>query len=125
MLVFKKISAKYTKKYLIDITFAKILAGYNLNKIKNKEVPFLRRKLGIIFQDFQLLTDRSVAANLFFVMKATGWKDKRKMEETGTGCVGESRMGTKEYKMTHQLSGGEQQRVAIARALIVPQIFIA
>ena len=102
------------------------VAGYDLNKIKNKEVPFLRRKLGIIFQDFQLLTDRSVAANLFFVMKATGWKDKRKMDERVQDVLEKVGLGTKGFKMPHQLSGGEQQRVAIARSLVNdPEIILA
>jgi len=103
-----------------------MVAGYNLNKIKNKEVPFLRRKLGIIFQDFQLLIDRSVAANLFFVMKATGWKDKRKMEERIQDVLEKVGLETKGFKMPHQLSGGEQQRVAVARALVNdPEIILA
>lgn len=103
-----------------------IVAGYDLNKIKNKEVPFLRRKLGIIFQDFQLLIDRSVTANLLFVMKATGWKDKRKMEERSQDVLEKVGLETKGFKMPHQLSGGEQQRVAIARALVNdPEIILA
>jgi len=94
------------------------VAGYNLAKIKEKEVPFLRRKLGIVFQDFQLLTDRSVTENLFFVMKATGWKDKKKMEKRAIEVLDKVGLSTKGYKMPHQLSGGEQQRIAIARALL-------
>ncbi len=94
--------------------------------MKNKEIPFLRRKLGIIFQDFQLLSDRSVAENLKFVMKATGWKDKRKMDERVQDVLDKVGLGTKGFKMPHQLSGGEQQRVAIARALINdPEIILA
>lgn len=94
------------------------VVGYNLAKMKEKEVPFLRRKLGIVFQDFQLLTDRSVSENLFFVMKATGWKDKKKMEKRAIEVLDKVGLSTKGYKMPHQLSGGEQQRIAIARALI-------
>ena len=95
-----------------------LIVGYNLSNIKEKEIPFLRRKLGIVFQDFQLLTDRSVSENLFFVMKATGWKDKKKMQERAITVLDKVGLSTKGYKMPHQLSGGEQQRIAIARALI-------
>ncbi|MCB0806195.1 MAG: ATP-binding cassette domain-containing protein [Bacteroidales bacterium] len=102
------------------------VAGFNLKKIKNKEIPYLRRKLGIVFQDFQLLTDRSVADNLHFVMKSTGWKDKKKMQERTQDVLDKVGLGTKGFKMTHQLSGGEQQRVAIARALVNdPEIILA
>lgn len=103
-----------------------VVAGYDLNKIKNKEIPHLRRKLGIVFQDFQLLTDRTVEENLHFVMKSTGWKDKKKMREQAQGVLEKVGLGTKGFKMTHQLSGGEQQRVAIARALVNdPEIILA
>lgn len=102
------------------------VAGFNLNKIKSKEIPFLRRKLGIVFQDFQLLTDRTVAENMHFVMKSTGWKGKKKMEERTQEVLERVGLGTKGFKMTHQLSGGEQQRVAIARALVNdPEIILA
>ena len=102
------------------------VVGYNLKKIKRKEIPFLRRRLGIIFQDFQLLTDRSVTDNLIFVMKATGWKDKKKMQEQAQDVLEKVGLGTKGFKMPHQLSGGEQQRVAIARALVNnPEIILA
>jgi cell division transport system ATP-binding protein len=94
------------------------VVGYNLKNIREKEIPFLRRKLGIVFQDFQLLIDRSVSENLFFVMKATGWKDKKKMQERAVTVLDKVGLSTKGYKMPHQLSGGEQQRIAIARALI-------
>ena len=102
------------------------VAGYILNKIKTREIPYLRRKLGIVFQDFQLLTDRSVAENMFFVMKSTGWKSKKKMEDRAQEVLERVGLGTKGFKMTHQLSGGEQQRVAIARALVNdPEIILA
>ncbi len=102
------------------------VVGYDLKKIKRKEIPFLRRKLGIIFQDFQLLTDRSIADNLLFVMKATGWKDKKKMQSQAQDVLEKVELGTKGFKMPHQLSGGEQQRVAIARALVNnPEIILA
>jgi cell division transport system ATP-binding protein len=102
------------------------IAGFNLRNIKNRDIPLLRRKLGIIFQDFQLLIDRSVAENLLFVMKATGWKDKVKMKERVNEVLEKVDLGTKDFKMPHQLSGGEQQRVAIARALINdPEIILA
>ncbi len=102
------------------------VVGFDLGKIKNKEIPFLRRKLGIVFQDFQLLSDRTVSDNLHFVMKATGWKDKKEMEQRIQDVLEKVGLGTKGFKMTHQLSGGEQQRVAIARALINdPEVILA
>ncbi|NOX48837.1 MAG: ATP-binding cassette domain-containing protein [Chlorobi bacterium] len=102
------------------------VAGYDLARIKNREIPYLRRKLGIIFQDFQLLSDRSVTENLNFVMKATGWKDKKKMGERAQDVLEKVGLGTKGFKMPHQLSGGEQQRVSIARALVNdPDIILA
>lgn len=102
------------------------VAGFDLTRLKRKEVPKLRRKLGIVFQDFQLLTDRTINDNLLFVMKATGWKDKTAMERRLQDVLGKVGLGTKGFKMPHQLSGGEQQRVAIARALINdPEIILA
>lgn len=103
-----------------------VVAGYSIRKIKASEVPLLRRKLGIIFQDFQLFPDRSVAENLMFVMKATGWRDNGKMRARMSEVLMQVGLGSVEKKMPHQLSGGEQQRVVIARALLnEPQILLA
>lgn len=102
------------------------VAGYNILGIKSSDVPFLRRKIGIIFQDFELFYDRSVAENLFFVMKATGWKDNAKMKGRLAEVLMRVGLGAVSNKMPHQLSGGEQQRIVIARALInEPQILFA
>jgi cell division transport system ATP-binding protein len=102
------------------------VAGFSLHDLKQKQIPFLRRKIGIVFQDFQLLNDRSVRENLFFVMKATGWRDKIAMEERMEDVLEKVGLQTKAFKMPHQLSGGEQQRVVIARALINdPDIILA
>ena len=92
--------------------------GYNLLKMKRKHIPYLRRKVGVVFQDFQLLTDRSVEENLMFVLKATGWKDEQAMKNNIHDVLRQVGMENKTYKMPHQLSGGEQQRVVIARALL-------
>jgi len=94
------------------------VAGYGLRSIKSAKVPFLRRKVGIIFQDFQLFDDRTVADNLLFVMRATGWKDRSKMKARLTEVLIRVGLGSVTGKMPYQLSGGEQQRVVIARALI-------
>lgn len=94
------------------------IVGYDLNELKESEIPFLRRKLGIVFQDFKLLNDRNVFENLKFVLKATGWKDKDKMKSKIMEVLTKVSMETKDFKMPFQLSGGEQQRVAIARALL-------
>jgi cell division transport system ATP-binding protein len=103
-----------------------LVAGYNLGKIKKKEIPFLRRKIGIVFQDFQLLTDRSINENLEFVLKATGWKSKIEMDTRIGEVLEKVGLGLKGYKMPHQLSGGEQQRVVIGRALLNdPEIILA
>jgi cell division transport system ATP-binding protein len=94
------------------------VAGYNIRKIKSVEIPMLRRKIGIVFQDFQLLQDRSVADILTFVMKATGWKDSSKIKARLAEVLMRVGLGSVGSKMPHQLSGGEQQRVVIARALL-------
>ncbi|MBE0648559.1 MAG: ATP-binding cassette domain-containing protein [Bacteroidales bacterium] len=102
------------------------VAGYDLRKVRRNEVPFLRRKLGIVFQDFQLLMDRTVIENLQFVMHATGWKDNQLMTKRLQEVLAKVGLQTKGNKMPHQLSGGEQQRVAIARALVNdPEIILA
>ena len=102
------------------------VAGFQLNHIKEKEIPYLRRKLGIVFQDFQLLTDRSVNANLLFVLQATGWKEKNKMKDRIAEVLDKVGLATKGFKMPHELSGGEQQRVVIARALLNhPEMILA
>lgn len=102
------------------------VAGYNLKKLKRKEIPYLRRRLGIVFQDFQLLTDRNVHDNLEFVLRATGWKNKNDIETRIAEVLEKVGLGLKGYKMTHQLSGGEQQRVVIGRALLNdPDIILA
>ncbi len=100
--------------------------GYDLRNIRRKQIPYLRRKIGIVFQDFQLLTDRTVEENLLFVLKATGWKDKNVMKNHINDILRQVKMENKAYKMPHQLSGGEQQRVVIARALLnSPEIILA
>ncbi|MGB6038064.1 MAG: ATP-binding cassette domain-containing protein [Cryomorphaceae bacterium] len=94
------------------------VGDFDLKKMKRSQVPSLRRKLGIVFQDFELLTDRSVNDNLLFVLKATGWKDKTAMKDRMQEVLDKVGLGNKGYKFPHELSGGEQQRVAIARALL-------
>ena len=100
--------------------------GFDLRKIRERDIPYLRRSMGVVFQDFQLLTDRSVEANLEFVLRATGWKERGKIDARITEVLEAVGMGTKAHKMPHQLSGGEQQRIAIARALLNrPQAILA
>jgi cell division transport system ATP-binding protein len=102
------------------------VAGYDLLALKKKDVPFLRRKIGIVFQDFQLLMDRNVWGNLRFVMEATGWKDKKLMENRALDVLKMVGLEHKFNTMPHALSGGEQQRVAIARALLnKPELILA
>ncbi len=102
------------------------VAGFNLRTIKKREIPQLRRKLGIVFQDFQLLTDRSVHDNLEFVLRATGWNSKIAIEDRIREVLEKVSLQNKGFKMPHQLSGGEQQRVVIARALLNdPEIILA
>jgi len=100
------------------------VCDYDLKKLKRKEVAYLRRKLGIVFQDFELLMDRTVHQNLLFVLKATGWNDKKKIEDRINKVLEHVGLSTKGYKMPHELSGGEQQRVVIARALLNDPILI-
>jgi len=103
-----------------------IVSGFNLEDIKRKEIPMLRRKLGIVFQDFKLLNDRTVDSNLEFALKATGWKNKTEINDRIAEVLEKVDLGYKGYKMPHQLSGGEQQRVVIARALLNdPEIILA
>ena len=103
-----------------------IVSGFSLEDLNRKEIPMLRRKLGIVFQDFKLLNDRTVDSNLEFALKATGWKNKNEINDRIAEVLEKVDLGYKGYKMPHQLSGGEQQRVVIARALLNdPEIILA
>ena len=103
-----------------------IVLNYDLLTLRRRDLPYLRRKVGVVFQDFQLLEDRSVEENLMFVLKATGWKDKQAMKNNIHDVLTQVGMAEKAYKMPHQLSGGEQQRVVIARALLnAPGLILA
>lgn len=102
------------------------VCGYDLKTLKGRDIPHLRRKMGVIFQDFQLLQDRTVEKNLQFVLRSTGWKDKREIENRVEEVLDAVGLKHKKYKMPHQLSGGEQQRIAIARALLNrPDVILA
>ena len=102
------------------------VVGFDLTSLKEKEIPHLRRGIGVVFQDFQLLSDRSVNDNLSFVLRATGWDDKDKINNRVQEVLTQVGMGQKGYKMPHELSGGEQQRVSIARAILnEPELIIA
>jgi cell division transport system ATP-binding protein len=111
----------------LDITDGEAeVLGYNLRKLKQRHVPMLRRRLGIVFQDFQLLTDRSVYDNLKFVLRATGWNDRKEIDNRIKAVLNLVGMDDKENKLPNELSGGEQQRVVIARAVLnSPDIILA
>ena len=103
-----------------------VVLNYDLPNLRRRDLPYLRRRMGIIFQDYQLIPDRSVEENLLFVLRATGWKNKQLMQEHVHEVLKQVSMDTKGYKMPNQLSGGEQQRVAIARALLnSPELILA
>lgn len=102
------------------------IVGFDLRRIRRKDIPYLRRRIGIVFQDYQLLTDRDVFHNLHFVLKATGWRNELQIRSKIAEVLDMVNLQNKEYKMPHQLSGGEQQRLSIARALLNnPQVILA
>lgn len=102
------------------------IAGFDLRRLKRRQIPYLRRRIGIVFQDYQLLTDRNVFMNLYYVMNATGWKREQEIRERIDRVLGLVELGSKSYKMPFELSGGEQQRLVIARALLNdPQVLLA
>ena len=103
-----------------------VIAGFNLRKMPRKQIPYLRRRIGIVFQDYQLLTDRNVFMNLYYVMKATGWKRESEIRERIDQVLSLVELSAKSYKMPYELSGGEQQRLVIARALLNdPEVLLA
>ncbi|MBR5464782.1 MAG: ATP-binding cassette domain-containing protein [Alistipes sp.] len=103
-----------------------MIAGFNLKELKRKEIPYLRRSIGIVFQDYQLLSDRNVFMNLYYVLKATGWKNESEIRERIDKVLRMVHLETKSYKMPFELSGGEQQRLVIARALLNnPEVVLA
>lgn len=102
------------------------VAGFDLRRLRRRDIPHLRRRIGIVFQDYQLLTDRNVFMNLYYVMTATGWKHEHEIRERIDKVLGLVELGSKSYKMPFELSGGEQQRLVIARALLNdPQVLLA
>ena len=102
------------------------VAGFDLRRLRRRDIPYLRRRIGIVFQDYQLLTDRNVFMNLYYVMKATGWKREQEIRERIDRVLGLVELGSKSYKMPFELSGGEQQRLVIARAILNnPQVLLA
>jgi len=102
------------------------VAGFDLRRLRRRDIPYLRRRIGIVFQDYQLLTDRNVFMNLYYVLKATGWKREAEIRERIDQVLGEVELGAKSYKMPFELSGGEQQRLVIARALLNrPEVLLA
>ena len=122
------------KSSILKVLFADVPAhgeearcvGFDLKTIKTKQIPQLRRKLGVVFQDYQLLSNKTVSENLIFAMKATGWKDEKAMKNRVEEVLQLVHLETKDFKYPHQLSGGEQQRVCIARALInKPEVILA
>lgn len=121
--------SSFMKTLYGDLPLAKgegCIVDFNLKTLEEKDIPFLRRKLGVVFQDFKLLIDRSINANLLFVLKATGWKNKDDMQARVEEVLTKVDMKTKGFKFPHELSGGEQQRVAIARALLnKPELILA
>lgn len=119
------LKSMYAEVPIFSSTQAQVL-GYNLPEIRKRDVPYLRRKIGVVFQDFQLLKDRNVQANLEFVLRATGWKRVDEIEARIREALDRVGMEKKSYKMPHELSGGEQQRIVIARALLnSPQLILA